>query len=113
MFVVIDDYHMIVQRGALNPLDKLKDIIVDGRDTGLHVIAARNIAQADMSLYDSVLGGIRNLNSSGLIMDGSRQDGALIGDVKAIKQPPGRGILVEPMDSRQDLVQAGWVPPPS
>jgi DNA segregation ATPase FtsK/SpoIIIE, S-DNA-T family len=113
VFVVIDDYHMIVQRGALNPLEPLKDIIVDGRDTGLHVIAARNIAQADMALYDNVLGGIRNLNSSGFIMDGSKLDGNLIGDVKATKQPTGRGIFVEPMHARQDLVQAGWVPPPS
>ncbi|WP_067670593.1 type VII secretion protein EccCa [Nocardia miyunensis] len=110
IFVVIDDYHMVAQRGQMNPLDSLKDIIVDGRDTGLHVIAARNIAQADMALYDNVMGQMKNLNSSGLIMDGSRLDGALIGDVKPIKQPLGRGIFVEPLHSRKDLVQAAWKP---
>lgn len=108
IFVVIDDYHMVVQRGALNPLDPLKDIIVDGRDTGLHIIVARNIAQADSAMYDNVLGQMKNINSSGLIMDGSKLDGMLIGDVKASKQPVGRGILVEPMSSRRDLVQAAW-----
>jgi S-DNA-T family DNA segregation ATPase FtsK/SpoIIIE len=113
IFVVIEDYHMIVQRGQLNPLEPLSDIIVDGRDTGLHVIAARNIAQADMALYDNVLGQLKNLNSSGLIMDGSKLDGTLVGDVKATKQPPGRGLFVEPMLARQDLVQVGWVSPPS
>ncbi|WP_331723066.1 type VII secretion protein EccCa [Nocardia sp. NBC_00511] len=106
IFVVIDDYHMVAQRGQLNPLDSLKDIIVDSRDTGLHVIVARNIAQADTAMYDNVLGQIKNLNSSGLIMDGSKLDGILIGDVKAMKQPVGRGILVEPLHSRRDLVQA-------
>ncbi|MGW4241946.1 type VII secretion protein EccCa [Nocardia sp. NPDC004722] len=106
IFVVIDDYHMVAQRGQLNPLEPLKDIIVDSRDTGLHVIAARSIAQADMALYDNVLGQMKNLNSSGLIMDGSRLDGTLIGDVKATKQPVGRGILVEPLYSRRGLVQA-------
>lgn len=110
VFVIIDDYHMAVQRGAGNPLEPLSNIIVDGRDTGLHVIAARNIAQADMALYDNVLGQMRNLNSSGLILDGSRNDGALIGDVKATKQPTGRGFFVEPMHSRKDLVQAAWMP---
>lgn len=110
IFVVVDDYHMVAQRGQLNPLDPLKDVIVDGRDTGLHVIAARNIAQADTALYDSVLGQIKNLNSSGLIMDGSRLDGALIGDVKATKQPVGRGIFVEPLHSRRDLIQAASTP---
>ena len=112
IFVVVDDYHMVAQRGAMNPLDPLKDIIVDGRDTGLHVIAARNIAQADMALYDSVLGQMKNLNCSGLIMDGSKLDGMLIGDVKPSKQPAGRGILVEPLQSRRDLVQAASTPQP-
>ncbi|RMI29517.1 type VII secretion protein EccCa [Nocardia stercoris] len=110
IFVFIDDYHMVAQRGAMNPLDPIKDIIVDGRDTGLHIIAARNIAQADTAMYDNVLGQMKNLNSSGFIMDGSKLDGILIGDVKATKQPVGRGILVEPLHSRRDLVQAAWIP---
>lgn len=110
IFLVIDDYHMVAQRGAMNPLDPIKDIIVDGRDTGLHVIAARNIAQADMALYDNILGQMKNLNSSGLIMDGSKLDGMLIGDVKPTKQPTGRGIFVEPLHARKDLVQAAWEP---
>ncbi|MFG1792719.1 type VII secretion protein EccCa [Nocardia sp. NPDC049149] len=110
IFVVIDDYHMVVQRGMANPLDAIKDIIVDGRDTGLHIIVARNIAQADSALYDNVLGQVKNLNSSGLIMDGSKFDGMLIGEVKATKQPVGRGIFVEPLLSRRDLVQAAWSP---
>ncbi|WP_280277106.1 type VII secretion protein EccCa [Nocardia wallacei] len=105
IFVVVDDYHMVVQRGAMNPLDSLKDLIVDGRDTGFHFIAARNIAQADMALYDSVLGQVKNLNCAGLIMDGTKMDGMLIGDVKPSKQPVGRGIFVEPLQSRRDLVQ--------
>ncbi|MEC3920212.1 type VII secretion protein EccCa [Nocardia sp. CDC160] len=106
IFVVIDDYHMVAQRSMMNPLEPLKDIIVDARDTGLHIIAARNIAQADTALYDNVLGQMKNLNSSGLIMDGSKLDGMLLGDVKATKQPVGRGIFVEPLLSRRDLVQA-------
>ncbi|MBF6175643.1 type VII secretion protein EccCa [Nocardia blacklockiae] len=112
IFVVVDDYHMVAQRGAMNPLEPLKDIIVDGRDTGLHVIVARSIAQADMALYDNVLGQMKNLNSSGLIMDGSKLDGVLVGDVKPTKQPVGRGIFVEPLHSRRDLVQAAWTARP-
>ncbi|MFE6862371.1 type VII secretion protein EccCa [Nocardia sp. NPDC057668] len=111
IFVVVDDYHMVAQRGSLNPLDPLKDVIVDARDTGLHIIAARNIAQADSAMYDNVLGQMKNLNSSGLIMDGSKFDGILLGDAKATEQPPGRGVLVEPLHGRKDLVQAAWVPP--
>ncbi len=110
IFVVIDDYHMVAQRGIANPLDALKSVVVDGRDTGLHIIAARNIAQADTAMYDNVIGQMKNLNSSGLVMDGSKLDGILIGDVKAAKQPVGRGIFVEPLHSRKDLVQAAWVP---
>lgn len=110
IFVVVDDYHMVAQRGQMNPLDSLKDLIVDGRDTGFHFVAARSIAQADSAMYDSVLGQVKNVNSSGLIMDGTRLDGMLIGDVKPTKQPLGRGILVEPLTSTKDLVQAAWTP---
>lgn len=110
IFVVVDDYHMVAQRGQMNPLDPIKDLIVDGRDTGFHLVAARNIAQADSAMYDSVLGQVKNLNSSGLIMDGTKLDGMLIGDVKPTKQPVGRGILVEPLRSTKDLVQAAWIP---
>jgi S-DNA-T family DNA segregation ATPase FtsK/SpoIIIE len=110
VFVVVDDYHMVAQRGQMNPLDPLKDLIVDGRDTGFHLIAARSIAQADMAMYDSVLGQVKNLNSSALIMDGTRNDGMLIGDVKPTRQPVGRGILVEPLTSTKDLVQSAWIP---
>lgn len=110
IFLVVDDYHMVAQRGQMNPLEPIKDLIVDSRDTGLHIIVARNIAQADTAMYDAVLGQIKNLNSSGLIMDGSKLDGLLIGDVKATKQPTGRGIFVEPLHSRRDLVQAAWMP---
>ncbi|WP_228002905.1 type VII secretion protein EccCa [Nocardia australiensis] len=110
IFVVVDDYHMVAQRGALNPLETLKDLIVDGRDTGLHLVVARAIAQADSAMYDNVLGQMRNLNSSGIVLDGSKLDGVLIGDVKATKQPVGRGILVEPLLSRRELVQTAWLP---
>lgn len=108
VFVVVDDYHMVAQRGQLNPLDPLKEIIVDGRDTGLHIIAARSIAQADSAMYDNVLGQMKNLNCSGLVMDGSRLDGMPVGDVKPTKQPVGRGIFVEPLRSAKDLVQSAW-----
>ncbi len=110
IFLVIDDYHMVAQRSQINPLDPLKDIIVDGRDTGFHIIIARNIAQADSAMYDNIMGQIKNLNCSGLVMDGTKMDGILIGDVKATKQPVGRGIFVEPLHSRKDLVQAAWSP---
>ncbi|MFB8281066.1 type VII secretion protein EccCa [Nocardia colli] len=112
VFVVIDDYHMVAQRGMPNPLDPLRDIVVDGRDIGLHVIAARNIAQADSAMYDNVLGQMRNLNSSGLIMDGSKMDGTMLGDVRPAPQPTGRGIFVEPLLARRDLVQSA-MPSPS
>lgn len=111
IFMIVEDYHMVVQRGQANPLANISDVIVDGRDTGFHVIIARNIAQADLALFDNVLGQVKNLNCTGLIMDGTRTDGALIGDVKATRQPAGRGMLVEPMSGHRELVQSAFIPP--
>jgi len=38
---------------------------------------------------------VREMGSPGLIMSGSKDEGALIGGVKPQPQPPGRGLFVE------------------
>jgi S-DNA-T family DNA segregation ATPase FtsK/SpoIIIE len=42
-------------------------------------------------------------------MSGSRDEGALVGNVKAGLQPPGRGVLVRRRDGA-NLVQAAFLP---
>jgi DNA segregation ATPase FtsK/SpoIIIE, S-DNA-T family len=102
LFLVIDDYELVA--GATNPLVALADLIPQARDIGLHLIIARSAGGAGRSLFDPIIQRVREMGSPGMIMSGSKDEGALIGSVKAQPQPPGRGFFVERRTGSQ-LVQ--------
>jgi S-DNA-T family DNA segregation ATPase FtsK/SpoIIIE len=93
LFLVIDDYDLV--SGTANPLLAISDLIPQARDIGLHLIIARSAGGAGRSMFDPIIQRVRELGSPGLIMSGSKDEGALIGSVKAQPQPPGRGFFVE------------------
>jgi S-DNA-T family DNA segregation ATPase FtsK/SpoIIIE len=77
---------------------------------GLHIIAARRTGGASRAMFDPVLGKLREIAAPGLVMNGSRDEGALIGTVKPSQLPPGRGNLVSRKFGKQ-LVQVSWIQP--
>jgi S-DNA-T family DNA segregation ATPase FtsK/SpoIIIE len=93
LFLIVDDYDLVA--GAANPLLPIADLIPQGRDIGLHVVLARSAGGAGRALFDPVIQRIRDMGSPGLIMSGSRDEGALLGGVRPQAQPPGRGLFVE------------------
>ena len=107
VFVVVDDYDMVATSGQ-NPLLPLLDFLPQGRDIGLHLVVARRSGGAGRALYEPVLGRLRELSSPGLIMSGSRDEGALVGAVRPSPMPPGRGTLVRRAGT--SLVQTAWSP---
>jgi S-DNA-T family DNA segregation ATPase FtsK/SpoIIIE len=93
LFVLVDDYDLVAVAGR-NPLAPLLEFVPLARDIGLHLVLARHSGGAAKALYEPVLGRIRELGSPGLLLSGSKDEGVLLGDVKASPQPPGRGTLV-------------------
>jgi DNA segregation ATPase FtsK/SpoIIIE, S-DNA-T family len=93
LFLIVDDYDLVA--GTTNPLLPLADLIPQARDIGLHVILARSAGGASRAMFDPVIQRIREMGSPGLIMSGSKDEGALLGNVRAQAQPPGRGFFVE------------------
>lgn len=81
--------------GASNPLLPIADLVPQARDIGLHLILARSAGGAGRAMFDPIVQRVREMGSPGLIMSGSKDEGALIGGVKPQAQPPGRGIFVE------------------
>jgi len=73
------------------------------------VIVARRASGAQRALFDPLLQRLRELESPGLLMSGSREEGPLIGNVFAQQQPPGRGMLVRRRDGSR-IVQTAWLP---
>ena len=93
LFLVVDDYDLVA--GASNPLLPLADLIPQARDIGLHLILARSAGGAGRAMFDPIIQRAREMGSPGMIMSGSRDEGALLGGVKPQAQPPGRGHYVE------------------
>jgi S-DNA-T family DNA segregation ATPase FtsK/SpoIIIE len=93
LFVVVDDYDLVA--GATNPLLPIADLVPQARDIGLHLILARSAGGAGRAVFDPIIQRIREMGSPGMIMSGSKDEGALLGSVKPQAQPPGRGFFVE------------------
>ncbi|WP_024800361.1 type VII secretion protein EccC [Nocardia sp. BMG51109] len=108
IYVVVDDYDMVVAGGGMNPFAPLLEYLPQARDIGLHLIVARRMGGVSRALYDPILGGLKNLSVSALLMNGPRDEGKLIGDVRPMKLPPGRGVLVS--RAGQEMVQVANLP---
>ncbi|MGL5817484.1 MAG: type VII secretion protein EccCa [Phycicoccus sp.] len=109
LYVLVDDYELISGMSR-NPLTALVEFLPQARDIGLHLVVTRRSGGAGRAHFDPVLGRLRELGSTGLVMSGHREEGPLVGDVKAGPQPPGRGWLVRRREGAQ-LVQVAWAPP--
>jgi DNA segregation ATPase FtsK/SpoIIIE, S-DNA-T family len=93
LFLIVDDYDLVA--GATNPLLPIADLIPQARDIGLHLVLARSAGGAGRAMFEAIVQRVREMGSPGMIMSGSKDEGALIGGVKAQAQPPGRGFFVE------------------
>jgi S-DNA-T family DNA segregation ATPase FtsK/SpoIIIE len=93
VYVVVDDYDLVATSG--NPLSPLVELLPQARDIGLHLILARAMGGAGRSLYDPVIQRLKDMATPGLVMSGSREEGALIGDLRPHPLPQGRGNLID------------------
>ena len=109
LFVLVDDYDLVVTPGG-NPLAPLAAYLPQARDIGLHVVLVRRTGGAGRAMFEPVLQRLRDVATPGLVLSGSRDEGALVGDVKPGPQPPGRGYLVTRRTGAA-LVQLAWLPP--
>lgn len=93
LYVVIDDYDLVAG-GAVNPLSPLLPYLPHARDLGLHLVLARRSGGAARAMFDPILAAIKDLGCMGLMMSANPDDGALLGSVRPVRLPPGRGILI-------------------
>ncbi|TKG72985.1 type VII secretion protein EccCa [Prauserella endophytica] len=110
LFVLIDDYDLVVPHAHDNPLTPLLEFMTQGRDIGLHLVVTRRTGGAARALFDPVIARIRDLASPGILMSGSKEEGPLLGNLKAQPLPPGRGRLITRRSGAQ-LVQLAHLPP--
>ena len=111
VYLLVDDYDLVAPGGgAPHPLLALAEFLPQAKDVGLHVIMTRRCGGAGRALFDPVLGRLRELGAPGLVMNGSPDEGALVGSVRPAALPPGRGILVDRRRGSR-RIQLAWLPP--
>ncbi|MFC0002655.1 type VII secretion protein EccCa [Micromonospora siamensis] len=110
LFVLVDDYDLVAS-GPANPLRALEEFLPQARDVGLHLVLARRAGGAGRAQYEPIVQRLRELATAGLVMDGSPDEGQLVGSVRPGPLPPGRGRLVTRREGVR-LVQLAHLPPP-
>ena len=77
---------------GVNPLLPLVEFLPQAKDVGLHLVVARRCGGAGRALFDPLLGRLRELAAPGLVMNGSPDEGALVGhgQAAAAAARPGR-----------------------
>ncbi|MER5728447.1 type VII secretion protein EccCa [Streptomyces sp. NPDC002138] len=107
LFVIIDDYEL-VSTNASNPLSQLVENLPFARDVGIRFIVARSSAGASRGAYEPFMQRVKELGAQGLILSGDRNEGDILGNVRARPMPPGRGTFVS-RKRGTPLIQAGWL----
>jgi S-DNA-T family DNA segregation ATPase FtsK/SpoIIIE len=110
LFVIVDDYDLVAPQGGQNPLQPLAEFIPQAKDVGLHIIVVRRMGGASRALFDPVIGKLKEIASPFMIGSGSKEEGNMVGALKASPQPPGRGTLVTRKHGQQ-RIQFAWVDP--
>jgi DNA segregation ATPase FtsK/SpoIIIE, S-DNA-T family len=110
LFVVVDDYDLVVTPSS-SPLMPLVDFLAHGRDLGFHLLVARRAGGASRAVFEPLLQRMKELGTSGLLLSGDRQEGALLGPYAPAAQPAGRGLLVR-RRRLAALMQVAWTPVP-
>lgn len=93
LYVVVDDYDLVAGAGS-NPLSPLLSYLPHARDLGLHLLLARRSGGAARAMFDPVLSAVKDLGCMGLMMSAGPDDGVLLGSVRPIRLPSGRGTLI-------------------
>ncbi|GAA1023022.1 MULTISPECIES: type VII secretion protein EccCa [Amycolatopsis] len=109
LFVIVDDYDLVATQST-NPLKPLSEFLAQAKDVGLHLIVVRRTGGASRAAYDPVIGKLKELAATGMVMNGSRDEGVLIGNIRPSAMPPGRGNMLSRKNGKQ-LVQVSWIQP--
>jgi S-DNA-T family DNA segregation ATPase FtsK/SpoIIIE len=109
VFVVVDDYDLVATQQS-SPVALLQPLMAQARDVGLHIAVARRSGGASRALYEPVIQSMRDLAMPGILLSGSRDEGALIGNLRPGPAQPGRGKMLT-RDRGAEIVQLAWTDP--
>jgi S-DNA-T family DNA segregation ATPase FtsK/SpoIIIE len=111
LYVVVDDYQLVATQSG-NPLAQLAELLPHGRDVGLHLILARGAGGAGRAMFEPVMQRLRDLGMPGIILSGTKEEGALWAEVVPQRLPAGRAMLASRRTGRNQLIQTALADAP-
>jgi len=109
VFVLVDDYDLVNTQSG-NPIAVLQPLLAQATDVGLHLTLTRRSGGASRSTFEPVMQTLRDLAAPGILLSGSPDEGALIGNVKASFAVPGRAKVITREQGLQ-VMQLAYAPP--
>lgn len=109
VWVLIDDYDLVATALG-NPVSALQPLIAQAQDVGLHIVVTRRLGGASRAMFEPVLQTMGELGTTGILLSGNPEEGAVIGRVKPQRAVPGRAQVVS-RDHGRIAAQLAWVPP--
>ncbi|MCD0484789.1 type VII secretion protein EccCa [Streptacidiphilus sp. ASG 303] len=96
IYLVIDDYDLVASgTTARTLLAPITDHLTQAADTGFHLVLSRRVAgMARAQMSEPLIGRLRESGTGGLLLSGDPREGVVLGDHRAVRRPPGRGLLV-------------------
>ncbi|MDT0202164.1 type VII secretion protein EccCa [Nocardioides sp. AE5] len=94
LFLLIDDYEMIAAAQP-NPLHGLLEFLPQAREIGLHVVITRSAGGSGSASFEPFQKRLKELGTPGLLLSGSKEEGAILHGNKFEPMPQGRGKLID------------------
>lgn len=108
-WLLVDDYDLVATQSG-NPVVALQPLMAQARDIGLHIVLARRMGGASRAMFEPVVQTMTELGSTGILLSGSPDEGAVIGRIKPVKSVPGRAQVVS-RDAGRVVAQLAWSEP--
>ena len=93
---MIDDLDVACTLTSAPASSGIASLLPLAADLRLTVASARRCAGMARAAYDPFLGALRESGATGVLLDGSPEEGPIIGGVRCRPAPVGRALLVRP-----------------
>ncbi|MCL7429409.1 type VII secretion protein EccCa [Streptomyces sp. YS415] len=101
LFILVDDYDMVANGPANQPLAPLIEHLAMGWEVGVHVIVARAASGAARGMGDQLMRRLNEANTPALQLSCPPSEGVLFSGLKSRILPPGRAFHI----ARRKVVQ--------
>ncbi|WP_295853519.1 type VII secretion protein EccCa [uncultured Microbacterium sp.] len=110
VFVLVDDYDLLLGGGMTGPLSPLVELIPQAGDIGLHLVLARAGAGSSRTAMDAVIRRLHESNTPELTLSMPASEPMTFAPGRGRPLPPGRASLLTRRGGTG--LQIGWTEPP-